>query len=68
MKVVINGQDQQVTDDATVGQVLLHAIGETPMRGVAVAVDGVVIPRTEWEDTRLVPDQKVEILHAVQGG
>jgi sulfur carrier protein len=68
MNLVVNGQAQQVADDATVWQVLSHIIGESPTRGVAVAVDGVVVPRTEWEHTQLRPDQKVEILHAVQGG
>jgi sulfur carrier protein len=37
-------------------------------RGVAVAVDGEVIPRGRWSDTGLHEGQEVEVLHAVQGG
>jgi sulfur carrier protein len=37
-------------------------------RGVAVAVDGEVVRRAEWEKTRLESDQSVEVVRAVQGG
>jgi thiazole synthase len=40
--------------------------GET--RGVAVAVDGEVVPRAEWGSTALVEGQRVEVLAAIQGG
>jgi sulfur carrier protein len=39
-----------------------------PNRGVAVAVDGEVVPRGEWASTTLSEGQKVEVLQAVQGG
>ena len=37
-------------------------------RGVAVAIDGEVVPRSEWDRTRLREGQKVEVLAAIQGG
>ena len=37
-------------------------------RGVAVAVDGEVVPRGEWSATELEDGREVEVLHAVQGG
>jgi sulfur carrier protein len=41
----------------------------TPSRsGVAVAVDGEVVPRAEWAGLRLAEGARVEILTAVQGG
>jgi thiazole synthase len=33
-----------------------------------VAVDGEVVPRSEWERTRLAEGQNVEVLAAIQGG
>lgn len=36
--------------------------------GVAVAVDGAVVPRSQWATTRLRPGSAVEIVTAVQGG
>ena len=37
-------------------------------RGIAVAVDGEVVPRGEWERTALREGQTVEVLAAIQGG
>jgi sulfur carrier protein len=37
-------------------------------RGVAVAVDGEVIPRGAWRDTELRDGARVEVVIAVQGG
>ena len=37
-------------------------------RGVAVALDGEVVPRGEWEATALREGQSVEVLAAIQGG
>lgn len=36
--------------------------------GVAVALDGAVVPRTRWEATELADGQSVDIVTAVQGG
>ena len=45
-----------------------EAGGPETGRGVAVAVDGEVVPRGEWRRTRLREGQQVEVLRAVQGG
>ena len=37
-------------------------------RGVAVAIDGEVVPRGEWSGTELYAGQRLELLQAVQGG
>jgi sulfur carrier protein len=39
-----------------------------PEAGVAVAVDGVVVPRGAWPATVLADGARVEVLTAVQGG
>ncbi len=36
--------------------------------GVAVALNGEVVPRGEWAQTTLKPMDKVEIVHIVRGG
>ena len=41
---------------------------ESEGRGVAVAVDGEVVPRGEWDEFELREGQRVEVLQAVQGG
>ena len=37
-------------------------------RGIAVAVDGEVVPRDRWREFRLENGQRVEVVQAVQGG
>jgi sulfur carrier protein len=37
-------------------------------RGLAVAVNGEVVPRTGWSATPLRPGDRVEVLSAAQGG
>ena len=66
MQVWINGKPGELTDDARVPDAL--ALLELPGRGVAVAVDGVVVPRAEWPATALADGARIEVLTAVQGG
>jgi sulfur carrier protein len=68
MRIIINGEVQELSAGATVEQAI-EAIGApSPGSGLAVAVDGEVIPRGEWPETALAEGQRVEVLHAVQGG
>jgi sulfur carrier protein len=66
MELIVNGESCQLADAATVAD-LLVATG-APERGSAVAVDGVVVPRSLWHERRLSPGERVELVHAVQGG
>ena len=50
MTVMVNGQPCDLPDGATLADVL-HWIG-APSRGVAVALDGAVVPRARWAGTR----------------
>jgi sulfur carrier protein len=66
--VVLNGEPRELAGDATVETAVREAGVEHEGRGVAVAVDGEVVPRGAWARTALREGQKVEVLHAVQGG
>jgi sulfur carrier protein len=65
--VTINGERRELAEQATVESAVLAA-GAPDGRGVAVALDGEVIPRGEWATTEVRDGQQVEVLHAVQGG
>jgi sulfur carrier protein len=68
MKVIVNGREQVLADGATVAG-LIEQLRESPDgRGVAVAVDAEVVPRSRWESTRLTEGQRVELVAAIQGG
>ena len=66
--VLINGEPRELPGAATVETAVAEAGVEQAGRGVAVAVDGEVVPRGEWGDTALREGQQVEVVRAVQGG
>ena len=68
MIIELNGGRVELPAGATVADAVLEAGADGERRGVAVAVDGEVIRRAEWEQTRLRSDQHVEVVRAVQGG
>ncbi len=68
MRVFVNGEAIELDETATVSDAVA-AIGVEPgARGVAVAVDGEVVPGAELASTRLGPGQRVEVVGAIQGG
>ncbi|OBF92882.1 thiamine biosynthesis protein ThiS [Mycobacterium sp. 852002-51163_SCH5372311] len=68
MIVMVNEQQVEVDDRTTVAA-LLESLG-FPERGIAVALDQTVLPRSDWT-TRLVEFTapiRLEVVTAVQGG
>jgi thiazole synthase len=68
MRVELNGEPVTLAAGATVRSAIEASGATTSERGVAVAVDGEVIPRSEWDRATLSAGQKVEVLAAIQGG
>lgn len=68
MNVVLNGTPHELPDAATVVAAVEATGTADPARGLAVAVDGDVVPRGEWGSRVLEEGQRVEVLRAVQGG
>ena len=66
--VHLNGEPRELPNGATVEAAVHEAGGDGDGRGVAVAVDGEVVPRAEWARTPLREGQRVEVVRAVQGG
>ena len=66
--IVVNGDPHEDGAGGTVAAVLGLLGLPAEARGVAVAVDGEVVPRAGWE-TFVIPDgANVEVLTAMQGG
>jgi sulfur carrier protein len=65
MKVTVNDEAIEVDDQTTVAA-LLETLG-FPEKGIAVAVDWAVVPRSDWH-TALTDGARVEVVTAVQGG
>jgi sulfur carrier protein len=68
MTVEINGRQVQLAEGAPLSDAVAEAGGGAQARGVAVAVDGEVVPRSSWESTKLRDGQRVEVVGAIQGG
>jgi sulfur carrier protein len=68
MRVVLNGSEAELTDGATVQSAIEALDLPAAGRGVAVAVDAEVVPRTEWDTHELTDGAQVEVLRAIQGG
>jgi sulfur carrier protein len=68
MRVVVNGSPAELTEGATVRQAVEALDLPAAGRGVAVAVDAEVVPRTEWGTHELTEGARVEVLRAIQGG
>ncbi|EUA14459.1 thiamine biosynthesis protein ThiS [Mycobacterium kansasii 732] len=65
MIVVVNEQQVEIDEQTTVAA-LLQSLG-FPDRGVAVALDCAVLPRSDWATT-LSEGNRLEVVTAVQGG
>ena len=68
MTVIVNGQPAQVDPGQTVAG-LLTRLGHPPGGpGIAVALNGEVVPRGAWATTGLGDNDRLEVLGASQGG
>jgi sulfur carrier protein len=65
-RLVVNGEPVSMPAGCSVDD-LVESIG-CGRKGVAVAVNADVVPRSAWASTRLADGDTVEVLHAVQGG
>jgi sulfur carrier protein len=65
MNLHVNGEPLRF-EGATLGELLLQL--HAPPDGVAVAVNGEVVPRSERETRALRDGDRVEVIRAVGGG
>lgn len=67
MRLGVNGDAVEAPDGSTLAEVLAAA-GMADLRGIAVALDGEVVPRSGWDACRPAEGQRLEVVRAVQGG
>jgi sulfur carrier protein len=63
----VNGQDE-LLGVATLAALLEEKAVDTGQRGIAVALNGAIVPRAAWPQTPLRPGDSIEIVRALQGG
>ena len=63
----INGESEPLAA-ATLAALLEEKAVDTSLRGIAVAINGSVVPRAAWPSTPLRAGDSIEIVRARQGG
>jgi sulfur carrier protein len=63
----VNGESEPL-EAATLAALIAEKAIDTAQRGIAVALNGAVVPRAAWGETKLKPGDSVEIVRARQGG
>jgi sulfur carrier protein len=66
MKVIVNGHQRELPDDATVANVVADVAPAAA--GIAVALNDEIVRRAAWAATAVRDADRLEILTAVQGG
>jgi sulfur carrier protein len=65
--ISVNGE-QKPLNSSTLIELLEENGVDSGKGGVAVALNGEVVPRADWAQTSMKQDDKVEIVHIVRGG
>jgi thiazole synthase len=66
--IYINGKIETVDGDATLDRILQSKRVSREDKGVAVALNDDVVPKTEWHAVKPAAGARIEIVRAVQGG
>ncbi|MDX5420513.1 MAG: sulfur carrier protein ThiS [Hymenobacteraceae bacterium] len=67
MKIFINNQPEELTLPQTVAAVL-QKLELQHSRGIAVAINDLIVPKPQWESHQLQENDKVTLIRATQGG
>ncbi len=64
----VNGELVEVAAGSTIADVVAALLAEEDPKGVAVAVDRCVVPRSQWDSTPARAGSLVEVVSAAAGG
>ena len=65
--ITINGEQHTLEQELVLLSLLEQACGSN-LEGIAVAINGALIPRSAWPNTTLESGDDVEIVQATSGG
>lgn len=68
MTIQINGRAHELAAGATVQDALALIGISSEQSGVAVALNGTVVPRSRWAEHRVEEGAVIEVVTAAQGG
>ncbi|QCR24544.1 sulfur carrier protein ThiS [Pontibacter sp. SGAir0037] len=67
MKIFINNQPEELTQPQPVSAIL-NLLQVQHTRGLAIAVNNQIVPKTNWQAHLLQDNDKVTVIRATQGG
>lgn len=68
MDIIINDQPKTFQQQALTVQQLLDLEMPDRQKGIAVALNQSVVPRTEWNNKTIAQNDRILIIKATQGG
>lgn len=66
MIVKLNDKEYDLAEGLSLSGFIQY-LGLSP-RGIAIAMGGAVIPKTQWDSTMLADKMELMLIHAVSGG
>lgn len=68
MNIKLNGEDSSVESEISLTDFVTSQLKGKEPNGIAVAHNGMVIPKQKWDIVIIKENDSIEIIHAVQGG
>lgn len=68
MNIKINGEELTISENISLYDFVLMRSNNSEPKGVAVALNETIVPKSKWKDTLVNENDNIEIVHAVQGG
>lgn len=66
MNIALNDQTHEYAEPSCLADIIQSEYGERA--GLAVALNGEVVPRSRWNETQLSEGDRLDVFHAVAGG
>jgi sulfur carrier protein len=68
VKIRVNGEERILNSSISIAEFIEEELDGRETRGIALAVNEAIVPKQKWDTTMLSEGDRVEIVHAVQGG
>ncbi len=67
MEVTVNQQSHTISETCSVEELVLNVLNRQS-KGLAVAVNQMIVPKSNWENQRLNSGDQIVVITATQGG
>ena len=68
INIKLNGDEKVLEMQLNLSEFVSQQLNTKEPKGVAVALNEMIIPKQKWESILIKENDSIEIVHAVQGG